>query len=108
MRQRSIFRIDLNEIEGEGEFACPRCGEIISPDDFTDSLYEITDTEMKEDDSLEEITLLCKKCGSVIHLVGFEALEQFGESDDSDMLLGDSGEMLLASVLRDEGSQHHT
>ena len=62
---------------------------------------------MKEDDSLEEITLLCKECGSVIHLVGFEALEQISDSDDSDALLGDSGEILLTGILRDEGSQHH-
>ena len=104
MWQRSTFRIDLTEIEGEGEFSCPRCGEVISPDDFTDLLYEIIDIEMKEDDSLEEILLLCKECGSVIHLVGFEALEQIGDSDDFDGLLDNSGEVLLAWILRDEGS----
>jgi len=104
MWQRSISRIDLTEIEGEGEFPCPRCGEIISPDDFTDLLYEIIDIETKEDDSLEEIILLCKECGSVIHLVGFEALEQIGDSDDLSRLLDNSGEVILAWILGDEGS----
>lgn len=104
MWQRSIFRIDLTEIEGEGEFPCPRCGEIISPDDFTCVLYDIIDMRQKEDDSLEELSLLCKKCGSIIQLVGFEALEEIGDPDDLDGLLDNSGEVLVAGILRDERS----
>jgi len=104
MRQRSVFEIDLTEIEGEGEFQCPRCGETMSPDDFTCEFYEIIDITKKEDDSIEEISLLCKKCGSTINLIGFEALEEIGNPDCLDELLADNAEILLAGILRDERS----
>jgi len=39
----STFRIDLNEIDGEGEFPCPKCHVMISPDDESEEVYRVLD-----------------------------------------------------------------
>ena len=65
-----MFKIDLTHIEGDGDFPCPKCGNIISPDDQTEEAYRIVDTKMKGD-ILEELVVVCSKCGSRIHIVGF-------------------------------------
>jgi RNase P subunit RPR2 len=70
-----VFKVDITQVEGEGEFPCPKCGVIISPDDETETVYKILDTRVKGQ-SLEELVLLCNKCGSKIRLVGFPALEK--------------------------------
>jgi hypothetical protein len=70
----SAFRINLNNIEGTGDFPCPSCGAIISPDDDSEKTYKIVNIETYEDGSLKFLTLLCKKCRATIILEGFEAL----------------------------------
>jgi predicted RNA-binding Zn-ribbon protein involved in translation (DUF1610 family) len=62
--------IDLTKIDGDGAFPCPKCGTLISPDDETDSCYEIVDTKVKNDE-LAELIVLCKKCRTTIKLTGF-------------------------------------
>ena len=74
LKQTSVFRIDLNKIEGDGDFPCPSCGVIISPDDDSERVYKIIDMETFEDGSLKNLSLLCKKCNSIIILEGFETL----------------------------------
>lgn len=69
-----IFTIDLARIEGKGDFPCPNCGAVISPEDETDNIYTIVDTKVSGS-SLEELTLQCNKCGSKIRLVGFLTTE---------------------------------
>jgi predicted RNA-binding Zn-ribbon protein involved in translation (DUF1610 family) len=64
------YTIDLTKIDGDGAFPCPKCGTVISPDDESDSTYEIVETKVKGD-NLEELVLTCKKCGTAIKLVGF-------------------------------------
>jgi predicted RNA-binding Zn-ribbon protein involved in translation (DUF1610 family) len=64
-----IFKVDITQIEGEGDFPCPKCGVTISPDDETETVYKIIDTKVKNQD-LEEIIIQCNKCGIKIHLVG--------------------------------------
>jgi DNA-directed RNA polymerase subunit RPC12/RpoP len=71
----AIFKVDIAQLEGDGDFPCPKCGVIISPDDETETVYKIVDTKVKNQ-HLEELTLLCNKCGSKIRLVGFVSLEQ--------------------------------
>lgn len=68
-----FFVVDLFETEGRGEFKCPRCGVEISPDDTTEDVYKILDVVMKED-RLDKVILECNKCGSRIHLTGFNLL----------------------------------
>ena len=71
MKTSAVHVIDLTKIEGEGEFPCPNCGTLISPDDETGNTYSILETRVNKN-SLEEIVILCK-CGSKIRLVGFLA-----------------------------------
>ncbi len=67
---RAIFKVDITQIEGDGDFPCPKCGVMISPDDETETVYKIIDTKVKNR-NLEELVLQCNKCGSKIRLVGF-------------------------------------
>jgi hypothetical protein len=43
---------------------------MISPDDETDSNYEIVDTKVKNDE-LAELVVRCKRCQTIIKLTGF-------------------------------------
>jgi predicted RNA-binding Zn-ribbon protein involved in translation (DUF1610 family) len=70
-----MFKVNITQIEGEGEFPCPKCGVVISPDDETETVYKILETRVKGQ-HLEELVLLCNKCGSKIRLVGFLELEK--------------------------------
>lgn len=72
MKQSQAYTIDLTKIDGTGDFPCPRCGIKISPEDETEKVYHILKTKLKND-SLEELVILCHKCGSRIHIVGFIA-----------------------------------
>ena len=65
-----VFTVDLAIIDGNGDFPCPCCGVSISPEDTTDSVYTIVDTQMN-DEALEELTIQCNKCGTKIRLTGF-------------------------------------
>lgn len=68
------FKVDLTKIEGEGVFPCPKCGTLISPDDETENVYTIVETIFGDDDSLESMTIVCKKCNSTMVLEGFAGL----------------------------------
>jgi len=70
MKQPMVYQVDLAEIQGEGDFPCPGCGVIISPEDETDEVYTIVDTKLKGED-LEELVIQCNRCKSKIRLVGF-------------------------------------
>jgi len=81
LKAANSYTIDLTKIEGTGDFPCPHCGVNLSPEDESEAVYSILKTEVKGD-SLEELILLCKKCGSQIHLVGFlSELNQAPEPD---------------------------
>lgn len=67
---QQMFTVNLSTIDGDGDFPCPSCGVMISPEDESETVYTIVDTKMKGE-SLEELTIQCNKCGSKIRLVGF-------------------------------------
>jgi hypothetical protein len=69
------YMIDLSKIDGCGEFPCPRCRVVISPEDFTEEKYSIIEPKVNGAD-LEEVELVCNICGSHIHLIGFSLLEE--------------------------------
>ena len=75
MKQPLVFEVDLTKIRGEGDFPCSNCGIIISPEDETDEVYKVIETKVKSQ-TLEELLIRCNKCGSLLRLVGFVALEE--------------------------------
>ncbi len=78
MRKKS-FAIDLTKVKGEGEFQCPSCDNLISPDDDSEETYKIIETVMVDEDTLERMVIQCRTCKSIINLEGFDA---FSEEDD--------------------------
>jgi hypothetical protein len=69
------FTVDLTKISGRGDFRCPGCGVIISPDDKTEDTYKILDIIMNKE-NLDSIILQCNECKSQIHLTGFHFLTE--------------------------------
>lgn len=68
----TIYVVDLTKINGDGDFQCPYCGVVISPEDETENTYVIKETKMKSSDDLEKLVIQCNKCGSIIHITGFD------------------------------------
>jgi phage terminase large subunit GpA-like protein len=65
-----VYQVNLAELQGEGDFPCPGCGVVISPEDETEDVYVILDTKVSGED-LEELVIQCNHCKSKIRLVGF-------------------------------------
>ncbi len=80
MRQTHAFKVDLTKIEGNGEFSCPRCGAIISPDDECEEVYSIFGSKANAD-GLEELVIRCNRCSSHIHLTGFSMLQDLPDKN---------------------------
>jgi predicted RNA-binding Zn-ribbon protein involved in translation (DUF1610 family) len=70
VKREITYTVDLTKIDGDGAFSCPKCGTVISPDDETDSTYQIVETKVKNDE-LAELILTCNKCDTTIKLTGF-------------------------------------
>jgi hypothetical protein len=70
MKPPLIYQVNLAELQGEGDFPCPSCGVVISPEDETEDVYIIVDTKVKGE-QLEELVIQCNQCKSKIRLVGF-------------------------------------
>jgi hypothetical protein len=79
MKQVTALKVNLNAIEGDGEFPCPSCGAKISPDDDSEETYKILDIETFKDGSLKTLTISCNKCHKTIVLEGFELLNKLEE-----------------------------
>ncbi len=69
------YLVDLTKIDGDGSFPCPKCGNVISPEDESEETYKIISTKVLND-QLVELVIGCSSCGSVIRLTGFEAAIQ--------------------------------
>ena len=82
MKQIHAYKIDLTEIEGNGDFACPRCKTKISTDDETEVVYSILGS--KVDSSGLEVVIRCNKCFSHIHLTGFSLLQEMETGEELD------------------------
>jgi hypothetical protein len=75
MEQTQAYKVDLTKTEGNGDFPCPRCGNVISPDETAEETYRIIEPRVNSH-GLEEVVLCCNKCESQIHLTGFSLLEK--------------------------------
>jgi len=70
VKQPLVYEVNLTKIQGDGDFPCPNCGIIISPEDETEDVYRILETKVRGQ-ALEELVIQCNKCGSKIRLIGF-------------------------------------
>jgi hypothetical protein len=73
-KQALVSEMDLTKIDGNGDFPCPKCGIIISPEDESEEVYTIIEEKVR-DDALEELVIQCNKCSCQIRLTGFSVLE---------------------------------
>jgi hypothetical protein len=73
-KQVMVIELDLTTIDGNGDFPCPKCGAMISPEDESETVYTIIEEKVKND-ILEELLIQCNKCSSQIRLTGFAVLE---------------------------------
>ena len=69
-----VSELDLTKIDGNGDFPCPNCGIIISPEDETEDVYTILEEKVRNN-ALEEMLIQCNKCRSQIRLTGFSIFE---------------------------------
>ena len=74
MKQVLVYTIDLAKIEGEGDFLCPKCGTLISPDDETEDVYSVLETSVRND-MLENLLIRCNNCSNKILLTGLSGHE---------------------------------
>lgn len=81
MKQIQVYALDLTKINGHGEFSCPRCGALISPDDCTEEVYSILEAKVNSQ-GLTELVIRCKSCSSYLHLTGFSFLQKLSEIND--------------------------
>jgi hypothetical protein len=65
------YIVDLLSVEGDGSFACPKCGVTISPEDETEENYRIVNTKVINDE-IVELVVACGKCGITMVLTGFQ------------------------------------
>ena len=73
MKSPLVHQVDLTELKGEGDFPCPGCGVVISPEDETEDVYRIVNTKVSGD-TLEELIIQCNRCKNKIRLIGFNVL----------------------------------
>ena len=73
-KQTLVNQLDLTSIDGDGDFPCPNCGVMISPEDETEDVYTIIE-EKVNNDILEELLIQCNSCSAQIRLTGFPALD---------------------------------
>jgi len=75
MKSLLNYNLDLIKLEGKGDFACPCCGTLISPDDQTEAVYSVLEARVREN-LLENLMIRCNICREKIALTGFPLLEQ--------------------------------
>lgn len=90
----TIYKVDLNKTKGEGEFTCPVCGSVISPDDFDEKSYKIIEIRTL-DNEIDEILLKCNKCHNTISVVGFDKFNPEKKTKKSRKLKGSTDKQIL-------------
>ena len=73
MKQLLVYDLDLIKLDGKGDFVCPCCGVLISPDDETEEVYSVLEAKVR-DNVLENLMIRCNRCGSKIVLTGFSMM----------------------------------
>ena len=76
MKQKQAYVLDLIKIGESGDFSCPHCGAVISPDDYTEEVYSILEAKVDKH-GLEKLVIRCNKCTSQLHLTGFSLYKSY-------------------------------
>jgi len=71
MSKEKEYEVDLRNIEGEGDFPCPVCGDSLSPEDESGKVYEIVDATVIGNE-LKAIYVVCKGCKAKTKIIGFD------------------------------------
>ncbi len=69
-KKRREYELDLTRVGRNGDFKCPKCEVIISPDDQSGNVYSIKETKTIRN-TLVGLLIQCNRCGNLIHLTGF-------------------------------------
>ena len=69
---RNVNIVDLGKIHGTGDFPCPGCTTILSPDDIEEKSYKILSVDFEEEET-KEILIECNTCHRRICITGFES-----------------------------------
>ncbi|KON32579.1 MAG: hypothetical protein AC479_07290 [miscellaneous Crenarchaeota group-6 archaeon AD8-1] len=73
MEKSLTHTVVVAKLQEDGAVLCPKCGVKISPNDETEDIYCILESKLI-DNKLEEISILCKNCKSIIKLIGFSLI----------------------------------
>ncbi len=73
------YTVDLMRIRGTGDFLCPSCRTVISPDDVEEKSYRILFVDFEGED-VAEILIECNTCRSRINIIGFGSLNKYTNS----------------------------
>jgi hypothetical protein len=68
-----VLKINLLDLEGDGDILCPICCTRISPSDETEEVYSILEAKVR-DNILEGLLIQCNNCSNKILLTGFAVL----------------------------------
>ena len=74
MKELLVHNIDMTKMDGTGDFLCPCCGAMISPDDETEEVYSVLEAKVRNE-VLENLLIRCNNCSNKILLTGFSILE---------------------------------
>ncbi len=66
---KNTFNVNLSEIEGVGDFPCPKCSTVFSPDDLTKDVYTILSLQ-ENDNQSASMVIQCNKCKNIINING--------------------------------------
>ena len=81
MKRTGTYELNLTQIEGTGDLACPRGGTEISPDDCSEEAYTIIEAKVGKV-GLEEVVIRCNRCETQLHLTGFSLLQDLETAGD--------------------------
>lgn len=84
MKYSRVFEVDLTHLEGDGDFSCPRCKNVISPDDASEETYSVLEPKVNRY-GLDKLIVRCNKCASRILLTGFPLLNELSGTDDEEL-----------------------
>jgi predicted RNA-binding Zn-ribbon protein involved in translation (DUF1610 family) len=73
LKQLFDYNLDLIKLDGVGDFTCPCCGVLISPNDEAENVYSVLEAKVRGK-VLENLKISCNTCGSKILLTGFTLL----------------------------------